>query len=60
VRDQTTEPPAWLLSRIPTRDELREQATIMFARTRSLDEIVDRAYQLLLNAVGSRLVAQPG
>jgi stearoyl-CoA desaturase (delta-9 desaturase) len=60
VRDQTTELPAWLLTKIPTRDELREQATLMFARTRSLDEIVDRAHQLLLNAIGSRLVAQPG
>ena len=29
----------------------------MFARTRSLDEIVDRAHQLLLGAVGSRLIA---
>jgi stearoyl-CoA desaturase (delta-9 desaturase) len=29
----------------------------MFVRTRSLDEIVDRAYQLLLGSVGSQLVA---
>lgn len=43
--------------RIPTRDELLAQAQAMFARTRSLDEIVDRAYQLLLGAVGARLVA---
>ena len=41
----------------PTRDELLAQAQAMFARTRSLDEIVDRAYQLLLGAVGARLVA---
>jgi hypothetical protein len=31
----------------------------MFARTRSLDEIVDRAHQLLLGAVGLRLIASP-
>jgi stearoyl-CoA desaturase (delta-9 desaturase) len=60
VRYQTAELPALLLSRIPTRDELREQATIMFARTRSLDEIVDRAHQLLLKAVGSQLIASSG
>jgi stearoyl-CoA desaturase (delta-9 desaturase) len=29
----------------------------MFARTRSLDEIVDRAHEMLLASVGSRLVA---
>ena len=45
--------------RIPTREELLAQAQAMFARTRSLDEIVDRAYQLLLGAVGARLVAGP-
>lgn len=45
--------------RIPTRDELLAQAQAMFARTRSLDEIVDRAYQLVLGAVGARLVAAP-
>ncbi len=59
VRCQTAELPALLLSKIPTRDELLEQATIMFARTRSLDDIVDRAHQLLLGAVGSQLIASP-
>jgi stearoyl-CoA desaturase (delta-9 desaturase) len=29
----------------------------MFAKTRSLDEIVDRAYELLLESVGKRLAA---
>jgi stearoyl-CoA desaturase (delta-9 desaturase) len=43
--------------RMPTRDELLVQAQAMFARTRSLDEIVDRAHQLLLGSVGSQLVA---
>ena len=42
--------------KIPTRDELLAQAQAMFARTRSLDEIVDRAHQLLLGAVGLRLI----
>jgi stearoyl-CoA desaturase (Delta-9 desaturase) len=45
--------------RIPTREELLAQAQAMFARTRSLDEIVDRAHQLLLGAIGARLVAVP-
>ena len=45
-----------LPDKIPTRDELQAQAQAMFARTRSLDEIVDRAHQLLLGAVGSRLI----
>jgi hypothetical protein len=29
----------------------------MFARTRSLDEIVDRAYELLIASVGARLTS---
>jgi len=33
------------------------QATAMFARTPSIDEIVDRAYELMLDAVGTRLRA---
>jgi stearoyl-CoA desaturase (delta-9 desaturase) len=60
ARHQTAEVLASLHpGRIPTRDELLAQAQAMFARTRSLDEIVDRAYQLLLGAVGSRLIASP-
>ena len=59
ARYQIAEGPALLQSRIPTRDELLMQARIMFARTRSLDEIVDRAHQLLLGAVGSQLIASP-
>jgi hypothetical protein len=42
---------------LPTRDELLAQAQAMFARTRSLDEIVDRAYELLLGSVGLQLDA---
>ena len=58
ARHQTADVLASLYpDRIPTREELLAQAQAMFARTRSLDEIVDRAYQLLLGAVGARLVA---
>jgi stearoyl-CoA desaturase (delta-9 desaturase) len=42
---------------MPTREELVAEAKAMFARTRSLDEIVDRAYELLLNSVLRRLPA---
>jgi stearoyl-CoA desaturase (delta-9 desaturase) len=60
ARHQTADVLASLYpDRIPTRDELLGQAQAMFTRTRSLDEIVDRAYQLLLGAVGARLVASP-
>ncbi|WP_249165990.1 fatty acid desaturase [Bradyrhizobium sp. AUGA SZCCT0431] len=57
ARSQTAEILASFHPRIPTRDELLAQAQAMFARTRSLDEIVDRAHQLLLGAVGSQLIA---
>ena len=57
ARSQTAEILASFHPRIPTRDELLAQAQAMFARTRSLDEIVDRAHQMLLGAVGSRLIA---
>jgi len=45
------------LNRMPSRNELLARAQAMFARTRSLDEIVDRAYQLLLESVHSHLAA---
>ena len=45
------------LNRMPSRNELLARAQAMFARTRSLDEIVDRAYQLLLESVSSHLAA---
>ena len=58
ARCQTAEVLASLYpTRVPTREELLAQAQAMFARTPSLDEIVDRAYQLLLGSVGSQLVA---
>jgi stearoyl-CoA desaturase (Delta-9 desaturase) len=45
----------WHLPHMPTREEFLAQARAMFARTPSLDEIVDRAYDLLLESVGTRL-----
>ena len=42
---------------VPTREEFVREAKAMFARTSSLDEIVDRAYELLLASVGARLIA---
>ncbi|MGH6825093.1 acyl-CoA desaturase [Methyloceanibacter sp.] len=42
---------------IPNREELVHEAKAMFARTKSLDEIVDRAYELLIASVGARLMA---
>jgi stearoyl-CoA desaturase (delta-9 desaturase) len=44
------------LPQMPSRDEFVAQAKAMFARTISLDEIVDRAYELVLASVGTRLV----
>jgi stearoyl-CoA desaturase (delta-9 desaturase) len=44
------------LPQLPSREELVTQARTMFAQTRSLDEIVDRAYETILAAVGRRLV----
>jgi stearoyl-CoA desaturase (Delta-9 desaturase) len=44
------------LPELPGREDLRAQARAMFARTPSLDDIVDRAHEMLLAAVGSRLV----
>ena len=43
------------LPHLPTRTEIMEKARAMFARTPSVDEIVDRAYGLLLDAVSARL-----
>ena len=49
--------PTLHLPHIPTREEFLHEARAMFARTKSLDEIVDRAYELLLISVGTRLAA---
>ena len=45
------------LPQLPSREAFLAEAKAMFAKTRSLDEIVDRAYDLLLAAVGTHLVA---
>jgi hypothetical protein len=43
------------LPHLPTRNEIRSRATAMFARTPSIDDIVDQAYRLILDGVGARL-----
>ena len=45
------------LPHLPTRSEILSRATLMYARTPSIDDIVDRAHALLLEAVGLRLRA---
>ncbi len=45
------------LPQIPSRDEVVAKARAMFAKTPSLDEIADRAYDLLLASIGTRLSA---
>jgi stearoyl-CoA desaturase (Delta-9 desaturase) len=43
------------LPHLPSRAEFLAQATAMFAKTPSIDDIVDHAYQLVLDAVGAEL-----
>jgi stearoyl-CoA desaturase (delta-9 desaturase) len=43
------------LPHMPTRDEFLAEAKARFAKTRSLDEIVDRAYEFVLESVGLHL-----
>src|SRR4051812_7092467 len=43
------------LPHLPTREEIWARASTMFAKTRSLDDIVERAHRLMLEAVGTRL-----
>jgi stearoyl-CoA desaturase (delta-9 desaturase) len=45
------------LPHIPSRQELLAEAKVMFARTKSLEEIIDRAYDSLMAAVGMQLAA---
>ncbi|MEZ5829440.1 MAG: fatty acid desaturase [Hyphomicrobiales bacterium] len=60
AHDRATEVLATLhLPHMPSRDEVAAKAKAMFARTKSFDEIVDRAHQLLMTSVGTRL-ANPG
>jgi stearoyl-CoA desaturase (delta-9 desaturase) len=60
TQKQATE--AWAnvhLPEMPTRDMFCAEAKAIFAKTASLDEIVDRAYQLLLVSVGRKLLLDP-
>src|SRR5262249_3280128 len=45
------------LPHLPSPAEILAQATAMFAKTPSIDDIVDHAYQLVLDAVGAELRA---
>ena len=40
---------------LPTRHEILARGIAMFARTPSIDDIVDRAHELILDAIGTRL-----
>ena len=46
------------LPELPSREDIVAEARSMFARTRSLDDIVDRAHALLLASIGAHLAAQ--
>jgi stearoyl-CoA desaturase (delta-9 desaturase) len=48
------------LPHLPTRTEIRQRATAMFARTPSIDDIVDRAHGLILDAIWARLAVSAG
>ncbi|MBA1154635.1 acyl-CoA desaturase [Microvirga mediterraneensis] len=43
------------LPHLPTRDEVWARGSTMFVKTQSLDDIVERAHRLILEAVGSKL-----
>jgi stearoyl-CoA desaturase (delta-9 desaturase) len=47
------------LPHLPTRNEVLGRATAMFARTPSIDDIVDQAHALILDAIGARLCPVP-
>jgi stearoyl-CoA desaturase (delta-9 desaturase) len=47
------------LSHMPSRDEFLAEASAMFARSPSVEEIVNRAHQLLLESVRMRLAVSP-
>lgn len=46
------------LPHMPTRDELMATARQLFAKTPSLDEIIDKAHELLLASVSARLESE--
>jgi stearoyl-CoA desaturase (delta-9 desaturase) len=45
---------------LPSREELLAEAKIVFAKTKSLDDIVNRAYEMLLASVGMHLAPFAG
>jgi stearoyl-CoA desaturase (delta-9 desaturase) len=45
------------LPQMPSREEILARARAMFAKTPSLEDIADRAYEMLLASVGARLAA---
>jgi stearoyl-CoA desaturase (delta-9 desaturase) len=47
------------LPHLPTREQIRDKARAMFARTPSVDDIVERAHGLLLDAISARLRGVP-
>jgi stearoyl-CoA desaturase (delta-9 desaturase) len=56
ARDRTADVLAdWHLPHLPSREEFSAQARAVLARTASFEEIVDRAYELFLASVGTRL-----
>ncbi|WP_339778515.1 acyl-CoA desaturase [uncultured Thalassospira sp.] len=60
ARDRTSDALNGLhLPHLPSRDEFMATARQMFAKTKSLDDIIDRAYDYFLASVGNRLAAVP-
>jgi stearoyl-CoA desaturase (delta-9 desaturase) len=57
IRVRAGTPLAWNLPQLPHRDEILAEAKRMFARTPSLDDIVNHAYEIVLGAVGAQLGA---
>lgn len=58
TRDRAAEVLATMhLPQLPGREQLAARAGAMFVRTKSLDDIVDRAYTRLLASVGQQLAA---
>ncbi len=45
------------LPQVPSREDIAARARATLAKTPSLDEVVDRAHDLLLGAIGARLTA---
>jgi stearoyl-CoA desaturase (delta-9 desaturase) len=43
------------LPHLPTREEIGARASTMFVKTRSLEDIVERAHRMILEAIGTRL-----